>query len=104
MDDKLITKDYIIHYGLDEYPDGNNLLFSIEFPNYRTRKGYIQQTGWYNDNHEFGNEHQSKESSIKLANWYIEDIKRIHMIDSGYHDPKYFKYRDELSNFLNSII
>jgi len=29
--DNLITNDYIIHYCLDKYDDGNNLCFSIEF-------------------------------------------------------------------------
>jgi len=92
------NKDYIIHYSLDEYDDGNNLCFSIEFLNYEGK-----QTYWYNDNHEFGNEQESKESSVKLAEWYLENPHRIQMINSGWDNPKYKEYRLEVSNFLKTL-
>jgi hypothetical protein len=99
-----MNKDYIIHYEKESYHDGSNLLFSIEFLNYRTNKGYSMQTCWYNDNHEFGDDDRSRISANLLAKWYLEDIKRIYMIDSGYHDTKYFDYRDNLASFLETLI
>ena len=92
---------YIIHYSLDEYTDGNNLCFSIEFLNqpYNDKK----QTYWYNDNHEFGDEDRSRECSIKLAEWYLEDHWRIEMINSGLDNPKYREYQQLRWNFERTL-
>lgn len=101
MEDKLITEKYIIHYGLDKYDDGNNLVFSIEFLNqpYKDKK----QTYWYNDNHEFGDEDRSRECSIKIAEWYLEDPWRIEMINSGYDNPKHTEYQLLRGNFERTL-
>ena len=92
------NKNYVIHYSLEKYTDGNNLCFSIEFLNYEGK-----QTYWYNDNHEFGNEQESKESSVKLAEWYLEKPWRIEMINSGWGTPKYEEYKLEINNFLDTL-
>lgn len=104
MENKLITKDYIIHYSLEEYSDGNNLCFSIEFLNYKYKNGSNQQTYWFNDNHEFGDEVKSKKRSIQLANWYLEKPWRIEMINSGWDNPRYKEYCDEVNNFISELI
>lgn len=97
------TKDYIIHYGKECYPDGCNLLFSIEFLNFKYKDGLNQQTGWYNDNHEFGDEEKTRVASIKMAEWYLENPWRIEMINSGLDNPLYFDYRNELSNLYDIL-
>jgi len=101
--DNLITNDYIIHYGLDKYDDGNNLCFSIEFLNFKYKDGHNQQTYWFNDNHEFGDEDRSRECSIKIANWYLEDSWRIEMINSGWDNPKYKEYCELKGNFYKTL-
>jgi hypothetical protein len=102
MEDKLIN-NYIIHYDADDYLDGYNLCFSIEFLNYKNKNDYNQQTYWFNDNHEFGNEDKSRECSIKLAEWYLEDPWRIEMINSSYDNCKYIEYEQLRGNFEKSL-
>jgi hypothetical protein len=87
-----------IHYIPEHYMDGSNLNFSIEFTKYNT------QTGWYNDDHEFGNVYDTKVKSIKLALWYLEDPKRIELIDGRIGDREYIDYLTELCDFLELIV
>lgn len=94
---KLEELGVYFHYSPELYDDGCNLNFSIEFKNYDT------QTGWYNDNHEFGDVYSTMTKSIQLAYWYLEDPKRIEIIDSGYHNPEYMSYQDEVGKFIHSI-
>jgi hypothetical protein len=77
---------------------GSNLNFSIEFKNQKT------QTGWYNDNHEFGDVYNTMIMSMEIALWYLQDPKRIELINSGYNNPDYFKYKDELKDFIKQIM
>ena len=83
-----------IHYNPEHYNDGTNLNFSIEFRKQNT------QTGWYNDNHEFGDVYETMYKSIHLAQWYLKDPKRIELINSGYNNPEYITYKDELHEFV----
>ena len=87
-----------IHYVPEHYSDGSNLNFSIEFTKQKT------QTGWYNDDHEFGDVYDTKVRSIKLAQWYLEDPKRIELIDGSMKDPEYTKYVNDLCDFLETIV
>jgi hypothetical protein len=87
-----------IHYVPEHYNNGSNLNFSIEFTKYKT------QTGWYNDDHEFGNVYDTKVKSIKLALWYLEDPKRIELIDCSMRDPECIKYLNDLCNFLEPMV
>lgn len=84
-----------IHYIPEHYTDGSNLNFSIEFKNQNT------QTGWYNDNHEFGGVYETTYKSVHIAQWYLKDPKRIDLIDSGYNNPEYIKYKDELYELIS---
>lgn len=86
-----------IHYGPEHYDDGSNLSFSIEFKNHKT------QTGWYNDNHEFGDVYSTMTKSIQLALWYLDNPKYIDNINSGYHNPEYVKYINEVGDYIDSI-
>ena len=88
-----------IDYSADHYKDGSNLCFSINFSDNGKRVG----TGWYNDNHEFGDAHSTIIASIKLANWYLEKPERISLINSGYHNKEYIEYNKELSDFTQSL-
>ena len=87
-----------IHYVPEHYTDGSNLNFSIEFTKQKT------QTGWYNDDHEFGDVYDTKVKSIKLAQWYLEDPKRIELIDGSMKNPEYVKYVNDLCDFLETIV
>ena len=87
-----------IHYAPEHYTDGSNLNFSIEFTKYKT------QTGWYNDDHEFGDVYDTTVKSLKLAQWYLEDPKRIELIDGSMKDPEYVKYVNDLCDFLETIV
>jgi hypothetical protein len=87
-----------IHYAPEHYKDGSNLSFSIEFTKQKT------QTGWYNDDHEFGDVYDTKVKSIKLALWYLEDPKRIELIDGRIGDREYINYLTELCDFLELIV
>lgn len=86
-----------IHYSPDHYEDGSNMLFSIEFTNQKT------QTGWYNDNHEFGDVPRTLLCSLKLALWYLEDFTRIEMINSGYYNEQYSRYVEDKNKFLQTL-
>jgi hypothetical protein len=95
---KLLEENGVyIHYIAEHYNDGSNLNFSIEFKNQKT------QTGWYNDNHEFGDVYETIISSMKIAMWYLEDLTRVSLINSGYNNPDYIKYRDDRSQFIRKI-
>ena len=87
-----------IHYVPEHYKDGSNLNFSIEFTKYKT------QTGWYNDDHEFGDVYDTTVKSIKLALWYLRDPKRIELIDCSMKDPECIKYLNDLCNFLEPMV
>ena len=87
-----------IHYVPEHYNNGSNLNFSIEFTKYKT------QTGWYNDDHEFGDVYDTTVKSLKLAQWYLEDPKRIELIDGRVTDPEYTKYVNDLCDFLEPIV
>jgi len=87
-----------INYAAEHYGNGTNLNFSINFRDYDDTS-----TGWYNDNHEFGGAYEAIVASVKLANWYLENSKRIELINSGYHNRDYFIYREELKNFLETL-
>jgi len=86
-----------IHYIPEHYNDGTNLNFSIEFRKYKT------QTGWYNDNHEFGDVLETMTSSILLAKWYLENPRRIELINGSITDPEHYQYGEDLMEFLNPI-
>ena len=87
-----------IHYVPEHYNNGSNLNFSIEFTKYKT------QTGWYNDDHEFGDVYDTTVKSLKLAQWYLEDPKRIELIDGSIGDREYINYLTELCDFLELIV
>jgi hypothetical protein len=87
-----------IHYVPEHYNNGSNLNFSIEFTKQKT------QTGWYNDDHEFGDVYDTTVKSLKLAQWYLEDPKRIELIDGRIGDREYINYLTELCDFLELIV
>jgi hypothetical protein len=87
-----------IHYVPEHYNNGSNLNFSIEFTKYKT------QTGWYNDDHEFGDVYDTTVKSLKLAQWYLEDPKRIELIDGRIGDREYINYLTELCDFLDTMV
>ena len=75
---RLEKKGVFIHTRYEHYGDGSNLCFSIEFKNYK------EQTGWYNDNHEFGDGGDTFKSAIKLAKWFLKDKIRILYVNSSF--------------------
>lgn len=111
----LEKKGVFINCSPEHYKNGSNLCFSIEFVIDRSSLGAKKtdkygneipstiKTGWYNDNHDFGNACQSMLAAIKLAFWYLEKPDRIFLINSGYHDPEYADYVLEKRRFLDTI-
>ena len=95
--DLLEKHGVFIHYGPEHYKDGSNMLFSIEFTNQKI------QTGWYNDNHEFGGVSRTILCSLKLALWYLEEPSRIEMINSGYYNEQYSRYVEDKNKFLQTL-
>jgi len=95
----LEERGVFIHYVPEYYEDGVNLNFSIAFTSGASRIG----TAWYNDNHEFGNVKETMEASVKLALWYLEKPERIDLINSGYNDPAYIEYNQDLRDFISSL-
>jgi hypothetical protein len=95
--DYLEKNGVFIHYSHEHYPDGSNMIFSIQFINEKT------QTAWYGDNHEFGGVKNCMRASVKLALWYLAVPDRIEMIKSGYHDPKYSEYTKALNSFTELL-
>jgi len=89
----LQSKNIFIHLGIDHYEDGSNVLFSIEF------KDYSVQTGWYNDNHEFGDYGDVMESAIDIAYWFMEDEIRIKTIDGRFDDPIYREINKKVMSY-----
>jgi len=94
---KLEENGVFIHYIPEHYSNGTNLCFSIEFRNYNT------QTGWHNDNHEFGDVTETIKKSLMLAEWYLQCEKRIKLINSGYNDPEYLTYVNDRGVFLEFL-
>lgn len=60
---ELEKKNVFIKYSYDYYDNGVNLNFSIEFRGW----GTDFQTGWYGDNHEFGDVGRTLEKSVIIA-------------------------------------
>lgn len=86
-----------IHLDYEHYDDGTNCLFQIEFRNKKIR------TGQYGDNHEFGNTVETINAAIHLAKWYSTDESRIDLINSGYHNPDYIKYKQEHMKVISEL-
>ncbi len=62
---KLEEQGVFIHFIPEHYDDGTNYNFSIEF----TKEKF--QTGWYNDNHEFGDVARTIECAIKISEFML---------------------------------
>jgi hypothetical protein len=92
---KLEDNNIFIYYNYEHYQNGTNCLFQIEFKD----KNFKTMT--YGDNHEFGNVSETMLFSIDLAFWYLENIDYICVSKNGYSDKRYFKYKDELLDFIN---
>lgn len=70
---KLESLGVFIHLSYDHYKDGSNCSFSIEFTKQEAYPEKHLQTGWYGDNHEFGDTADCIECAIRFANWLLED-------------------------------
>jgi len=70
---ELEKQGVFIHYSHEHYTNGSNCNFSIEFTRhpYPHRPEDHYQTGWYGDNHEFGDTADVLEASIKMAKWLL---------------------------------
>lgn len=77
----LQKQNVYINTGWEHYDNGSNLCFSVEF------RDTNDQTGWYNDNHEFGDIGTALECAIELAEWFLEDKARIEDIDGIFNSP-----------------
>ncbi len=94
---ELEEQGVFIEYIPEHYNDGSNYNFSIYFRDYKV------STGSYNDNHEFGDVLDTMTSSVLLAKWYLENPRRIELINGRVGDPEYHQYSEELHEFLRPI-
>ena len=67
---ELESKGVFIHIGHDHYKDGSNCIWSIQFTKFDNRNN---QTGWFGDNHEFGDTVDCYAVAIKMAKKLLED-------------------------------
>ena len=75
---KLKEKNVYIDFNHEYYPDGANCLFSINFLNTKFETGKdSDKTGWYGDNHEFGDTEDVMIKAIDVANFLISDEKYL---------------------------
>ncbi len=58
-----------IHINHEHYENGSNCNWSVEFTKYHNKNN---QTGWFGDNHEFGDTIDCYVVAIKLANFLLE--------------------------------
>ena len=92
---KLQLKNVFIHIEPEHYKNGSNACFSIEF------RDYGEQTGWYGDNHEFGEFGDVMYAALELAEWYLEDDNRIKAINAPFND---FYVREERDKKVFSLM
>lgn len=93
----LQQNNVFIHTMIEHYGDGSNVSFSIEF------KKFNEQTGWYNDNHEFGDAGSVMASAIELAEWYLADHDRIEAIRSVFNHPLNILRGEKIKHIINNI-
>lgn len=91
---RLESKNVFVHTGYEHYANGSNLLFSIEFRDHK------KQTGWYNDNHEFGDGGDAIVAAIELSKWFLEDVDRITNIDTGFLNPKHKEKSEKVRSLM----
>ena len=96
---KLEKEKIFIHYDYDYYKDGVNCNFSIQFK-------YIEkdnnQTGWYGDNHEFGDIADVMKKSVDVAN-FMKSLDLELYFRNLTDKTDYFKQqelRKEVDNFV----
>ena len=77
---ELEAKGAFINWNSEHYGNGTNMSFQIEIILDRNlltdREKYSDatfKTGWYNDNHEYGDVVPSLIAAIKIANAYLEN-------------------------------
>jgi hypothetical protein len=68
---KLKEKNVYIFFDHDFYKGGSNCNFSIAF------RDIEKQTGWFGDNHEFGDVEDVMVAAIKLANFLLSEPEYI---------------------------
>lgn len=95
----LENKGAFIHLNYEHYHDGTNCLFSIEFKNFKDKNDRTLRTGWYGDNHEFGDVVNCVEVAILFANWLLEDDH----LQWYFYTPKKTMTEQNHSDFLKSI-
>ena len=66
----LEAKGVFIHLNHEHYEDGSNCNWSIEFTKLKQPNN---QTGWYGDNHDFGDTVDCYEAAFRLAKFLLED-------------------------------
>lgn len=102
---ELEKKSVFIHYSYDHYKNGTNLNFSIEFRGW----GPDFQTGWYGDNHEFGDIGRTLEKSIIIATELSNEKETLEAYFSIVHnsslDPESpWMKREDASRKVSNIV
>lgn len=103
----LHTQGIFIHTAHEQYKDGTNLCFSIEFSKEKN------QTMWFNDDHEHGDSGSAFEVAVKFAEFLAKDDKLRELYFFGNHNTstpegleKWIacgKARTDAHNFIDSL-
>ena len=110
----LESKGVTIDFSNEWYEQGINCNWSITFHNHLrpekpgdkddpfSKRSRQQKTGWYGDNHEFGDPYQSMQAAVKLAYFFLEDVRRIeaYFHPDGLALEGYEKEQEETHNFI----
>ena len=113
----LRKKGVTIDFSNEWYTTGINCNWSVTFHNYlypekpgvktdafasRTRQW---KTGWYGDNHEFGDVPQSMEAAVKFAYFMLEneEVLKMHFSPNFWEYPNHEELSKKLEEFLCSI-
>lgn len=114
----LRSKGVTIDFSNEWYTTGINCNWSVTFHNYlypakpgdktdafssRTRQW---KTGWYGDNHEYGEVAESMKAAVKFAYFMLENEEVLKMYFSNFKwdYPNYQELEKKLQDFFNTII
>ncbi len=114
----LRKKGVTIDFSNEWYTNGINCNWSVTFHNYlypekpgvktdafasRTRQW---KTGWYGDNHEFGDVPQSMEAAVKFAYFMLEneEVLKMYFSNNQWKYPNYKELGKKFDDFFDTII
>lgn len=94
---ELEKENIFIFFSHDLYKDGSNCSFSILFGNHNSDDN---QTGWYGDDHEFGDTADVMVRAIEVA-WFMN--KNLDYIKWYFYSAKETRSKEGYDNMMKSM-